>query len=185
MLYVSWVLATTALFVPFVFLPAFALEHGASQVAASALISLLGGMSILGRLGIGVLGDRTGPLRLFKMATFVMAVSYGLWLTSTGYYWLIVFAATLGLGYGVRISLMPGVLIEFFGLQDLGATLGIFFTATGISAVLGPLAAGFIVDHTGNYQWGIAFALAMGTLGSAAIIPLKIDRMQPGGANGK
>jgi MFS family permease len=59
-------------------------------------------------------------------------------------------------------------------VQNLGAILGIFFTASGISAVLGPLLAGFIVDATGSYQWGIAFALAAGTLGFAAVAPLKI-----------
>ncbi len=50
-LYASWVLATNALFVPLVFLPPYASSQGASQVAGSALLSLLGGVSIVGRLG--------------------------------------------------------------------------------------------------------------------------------------
>jgi MFS family permease len=66
------------------------------------------------------------------------------------------------------------VLIELFGVQNLGAILDIFFTASGISAVLGPLSAGFSVDATGSYQWGIAFALAAGTLGFAAVALLRI-----------
>ncbi|MGE3784159.1 MAG: MFS transporter, partial [Alphaproteobacteria bacterium] len=37
LLYLSWVFATSALFVPFVFLPAFARAHGAGEVAAAAL----------------------------------------------------------------------------------------------------------------------------------------------------
>ena len=76
----------------------------------------------------------------------------------------------------LRIALMPAVLIELFSVQNLGAILGIFFTASGISAVLGPLLAGFIVDATGSYQWGIAFALAAGTLGFAAVALLRIPR---------
>jgi MFS family permease len=176
MLYVSWVLATAALFVPFVLLPAFALDHGASQVAASALISVLGGMSVFGRLGLGFLGNRIDTLRLFKVATLVMGMSYALWLATTAAYGgLLVFAAVLGLGYGVRIALMPVVLIELFGLQNLGAVLGVFFTATGISALLGPPLAGFILDCTGSYRWVVAFALAMGLLGFAAVLRLKAD----------
>ncbi|MGH7115366.1 MAG: MFS transporter, partial [Stellaceae bacterium] len=85
LLYVSWVLATTALFVPFVFLPAFAHSHGAGKVAASALLSVLGGTSIMGRLGIGVLGDWIGTRRLFKVAVFVMGASYLLWLSFPSY----------------------------------------------------------------------------------------------------
>jgi MFS family permease len=178
LLYISWVLATAALFVPFVFLPAFALDQGASQVLASALISVLGGMSVMGRLGLGVLGNYIGALSLFKIATFVMGVSYMAWLTATtAYGWLLVFAAVLGLAYGVRIALMPVVLIEIFGLQNIGAVLGVFFTATGFSAVIGPPLAGLIVDCTGSYRWAAAFAFAMGLLGFAAVLRLKADRV--------
>ena len=87
--------------------------------------------------------------------------------------WLVAFAATLGLGYGVRIALTPVVLIEFFGIGNLGAVLGVFFTASSISAVCGPLVAGLIIDQTGSYQWGVAFALAIGVLGFIAVAPLR------------
>lgn len=179
MLYVSWILATAALFVPFVFLPAFALDLGVSQVAAALLISVLGGMSVIGRLGLGLLGDRVGTLRLFKVATLVMGASYVLWLAATDYGWLLVFAAVLGLGYGVRIALMPVILIELFGLQSLGAVLGVFFTATGVSALLGPPLAGFIVDYSGSYRWAAGFALTMGLLGFAAVLRLKAGHVSP------
>jgi hypothetical protein len=41
--------------------------------------------------------------------------------------------------------------------------------------------AGFIVDATGSYQWGIAFALAAGTLGFAAVALLRIPRNEATG----
>ena len=173
MLYASWLCATTALLVPLVFLPAFAREHGVGPVAASALLSLLGGMGILGRVGIGALTKRIGTLWLFKLSVLMMGASYVLWLLFTDYGLLLAFAALLGLGYGLRISLMPVVLIEFFGLGNLGAILGIFFTASGMSALCGPLLAGLIIDYTGSYLWAIVFALAMGCLGFAVIAPLR------------
>lgn len=176
MLYASWLCATTALLVPLVFLPAFARGQGAGPVAASALLSLLGGMGILGRVGIGTLTRRIGTLRLFKISVLMMGASYVLWLLATNYSVLLAFSVVLGLGYGVRIALMPVVLIEFFGLGSLGAILGIFFTASGISALCGPFLAGLIVDYTGSYQWGIVFALAMGALGFGVIAPLRPHR---------
>ena len=172
MLYVSWLFATTALLVPFVFVPSYARNHGANEVAAASLLSVIGGVGTVSRLGIGVLADRMGTVGLFKTAVFVMGASYTIWLVSPAYGWLIVFAAILGLGYGARISLMPAVLIEFFGLQNLGGLLGIFFTTSGFSAVLGPPVAGLIVDYTGSYRWGIGYALAMGLLGFATIARL-------------
>jgi hypothetical protein len=53
LLYVSWICATTALFIPFVFLPVFARQNGATPLAASMLLSLIGIMSVIGRLGFG------------------------------------------------------------------------------------------------------------------------------------
>ncbi len=179
MLYASWVLATTALFVPLVFLPAYAAARGATEVAGAALLSLLGGASVLGRLGVGVLAERVGTARLFKASVLLMAASYLLWLAAPSYAWLAAFAATLGVGYGLRIALMPAVLIELFGVQRLGAVLGAFFTASGIAAALGPPLAGLVVDATGSHEWGIVFALAAGALGFAAVAPLRIRRGDP------
>ena len=142
LLYLSWVLATTALFVPFVFLPAFARDHGASEVAAAALVSAIGGASILGRLVMGPIGDWLGVLSLFKLTVLMMAASYAIWLFSSSYVALVIFAVVLGIAYGSRIAAVPGVLIEYFGLQNVGTVLGVFFTASGLSALLGPLLAG-------------------------------------------
>ncbi len=173
MLYVSWLLATTALYVPFVFLPSFARDHGTSQVASASLLSLIGGVSITGRLGIGFVADRLGTLRLFQGAVLVMGLSYGIWLAFPGYGWLVVFAIILGISYGARISLMPGVLIEFFGVQNLGGMLGCFSPHRVFRRRSGPLLAGLAVDYTGRYRSSIAFALAMGLLGFVAVAPLK------------
>jgi len=138
LLYASWVLASTGLVVSMVFLAPFAEAAGASPIAASALISIIGGVSVLGRSGIGLIARQTDPLRLYKLSVLIMAASYLLWLPFSGYGWLVAFAATLGLGYGVRIALTPVVLIEFCGLENLGAVLGAFFTASCISAACGP-----------------------------------------------
>lgn len=178
LLYVSWVLGTTALFVPFVFLPAFAMEHGASPIAASALLSMFGGVSVLGRAGFGALSRKIGTLTLFQASVFVMGVSYALWLFFTSYGSLIGFAIVLGLAYGLRIALMPAVLIEIFGLRDLGTVLGTFFTATGVSAILGPVLAGFIIDRTGSYRWAIVFALVTGMLAFITVVPLQSGRVR-------
>jgi MFS family permease len=172
LLYLSWVLATSALFVPLIFLPAFARAHGAGEVAAAALISVIGGTSILGRLILGPLGDRIGVVRLFKLMVLVMALSYAIWLLSS-YWWLVVFAVVLGMSYGSRIAAVPAVLIELFGTAHLGTMLGVFFTATGLAAVIGPSLAGFAVELSGGYGGAILFALAAGLLGFAVIVPLR------------
>jgi hypothetical protein len=49
----------------------------------------------------------------------MMAISYAIWLFSSSYVWLSVFAVVLGLNYGSRIAAVPAVLIELFGLDNL------------------------------------------------------------------
>jgi MFS family permease len=131
LLYLSWVLVTSALFVPFVLLPAFARQHGASAVAAASLLSVVGGTSVAGRVVLGLIGDRVAIVPLFKLTVLAMAMSDVLWLVSSSYASLVLFALILGLGYGSRITLAPGVLIEYFGVERLGVVLGMFFTASG------------------------------------------------------
>jgi len=79
----------------------------------------------------------------------------------------------LGLSNGVRIALMPEVLIVYFGVANLGALFGPFFTSSGIAEVLGRLVAALILDHIGHVSWGIAFALLMGWAGFIALLPLR------------
>ncbi len=172
-MYASWALATMALFVPLVFLPAFAIQNGADPVAASWLISVLGGASIAGRIGIGYVDKAVGVVPGFKIAVLAMAASYLLWLAVSSFHWYVIFAALLGLAYGVRIALVAPVVIELFGATRLGAMLGVFFTASGIAGLLGPYVAGAIFDQTGSQEAAILAAVCMGFLGLLAILPLK------------
>jgi predicted MFS family arabinose efflux permease len=171
-IYTSWVFGTIALFVPLVFLPAFAVARGADPLAASWLIAIIGGASVLGRLCIAyVAAGRT--LLLYKGSILAMAVSYVIWLLLPSYGWLVVFAAVLGIAYGVRISLVAPVLIELFGAGRLGRLLGTFFTATGIAGLAAPLAASSAVDYWGSDIAGIAVAITLGALAYALVLPLR------------
>ena len=80
---------------------------------------------------------------------------------------------------GSRIAAVPAVLIEIFGADNLGTTLGAFVTATGIAALLGPTLAGVAIDLSGGYRGGILFALAAGILGFVVIVPLKTKPFEP------
>jgi MFS family permease len=171
-IYMSWVFGTIALFVPLVFLPAFAVARGADPLAASWLISIIGGASVLGRLGIGyAAAGRT--LILYKGSILAMAASYVVWLFLPSYGWLLIFAAVLGIAYGVRIALVAPVLIEVFGPSRLGSLLGTFFTATGIAGLAAPTAANLAVDYWGSDIAGIAVAIALGALAYALVLPLR------------
>ncbi len=173
LLYLNSFLSSLALFVPFVYLPAFAHDHGASEVAAAALVGVIGGASVAGRLGLGALADRAGVIFLLKSCYLVLALSFAIWLAGSSYTILVVFALVLGAGYGGFVALSPAVLAELFGVGRLGTVMGILYTSGGVGSLLGPPLAGMIIDWTGSYRWAIVYSLLGAFASYAVLIPLK------------
>ncbi|NMH96712.1 MFS transporter [Pseudonocardia acidicola] len=177
-LYASTLLASLALFVPFVFLPAFAVEAGVDPVPAATIVGVIGVASVVGRLAIGALADRIGRIRTYQVSYATLAVSFLAWLAaaSVGRAWtlplLLVFAIVLGIGYGGWIALQPTVVAELFGLRGLGGLVGLIYTAGGIGALLGPPLAGLVIDTTGGYRWSVAGAMLCGVGAFLALLPL-------------
>lgn len=172
LLYVSTLLASLALFVPFVLLPPFAESAGVPPVVGAALVGLIGLASVLGRLAIGAIADRFGLVRSYRVCFAVVAASFLIWLVATEYRLLVVFAVVLGIGYGGCIALNPAVLAQMFGVDRLGGLVGLMYTSAGIGTLIGPLAAGFLIDVTGTYRWAIAGCFILATAAAIALLPL-------------
>ena len=176
LLYVSTLLASLALFVPFVLLPPFAENAGVPPVAGAALVGLIGLASVLGRLAIGAIADRFGLVRSYRVCFAVVAASFLIWLVATEYRLLVVFAMVLGIGYGGCIALNPAVLAQMFGVDRLGGLVGLMYTSAGIGTLIGPLAAGFLIDVTGTYRWTIAGCFILATAALLALLPLTVPQ---------
>jgi len=178
LLYLNSFLSSLALFVPFVYLPAFAHDRGTSEVAAAALVGAIGGASVVGRLGLGALADRFSVIFLLKTCYFVLAVSFAIWLVGSSYLVLVAFALVLGAGYGGFVALSPAVIAELFGVRKLGTMMGLLYTSGGVGALLGPPLAGMIVDRTGSYRWAIVYSLIAAFASYVVLLPLK-DEVRP------
>jgi len=172
-LYFSGLSMSLALFVPFVFLVQYAKEQGISSSTAAFLITSLGLGSVLGRLGLGILGLRVGVLPLVVLCFCVQPVAYTIWLLAGGnYILLLAFAALLGVGYGGYVALSPVAAAGIFGLQGLGGVLGVLYTSAGIGALIGPIAAGAVIDATGSYTIAIVASIVVSTLAVGIALPL-------------
>jgi len=172
MLYVTSLLSSVAVFVPFVYLPTFAQLHGASEVRAAALVGFIGAASVTGRLGLGTLADRFEALKLYKISTLTMGLSYTAWAFPGSYTWLVMFTIVMGSAYGGWVVLLPAVVAEMFGVEGLGATLGALYSGSAISAVTGTPLAGFIIDKTGSYLLAAALAGTAAIAGFLIVLPL-------------
>ena len=172
LLYVSSLLSSMGLFVPFVFLPAFARDYGASEVAAATLVGLIGGASVVGRLGLGAFADRMGVVKLYQLCYLVVGLSFALWLLAYSYAVLVIFALVLGVGYGGYVALSPAVIVHLFGTQRLGSVMGALYTSGAAGVMMGPPVAGLIISHSG-YRWAIAFSMVTGLAAWAVVLPLE------------
>jgi MFS family permease len=171
-LYASSVTVSIVIFVPFVYLPSFAHDHGASEFASAALVGIVGASSVAGRMGLGSMADRAGVVRLYQVSFLVLALSYGLWLAAASYPMMVVFAIVMGAGYGGYVALSPAVVAHLFGTQRMGTMLGALYTSGGIGAMVGPPMVGVIIDRTGSYRVAIAAALVVAMGSFALLIPL-------------
>lgn len=168
-LYLSTILVGYGIFIPFVFLVRSAEQRGVDSVAAALLVGLIGGSSVVGRLGLGALADRFGPIRLEIGSFALLALSHLIWFFAGGNYVLLVtYAVTLGVGYGGFIALSPAVVAELFGLEGLGGMIGMQYTAAGVGALTGPPLAGWLIDSSGD-RAAIALAFGMSTVATLVL----------------
>ena len=166
LLYLATALLGIPLFVPFVYLPSYAEERGVDPVLAAGLVGAIGTASVVGRLALGALAAPLGLLRVFQSCFLAVALSFLLWWVAGGSYAvLLAFAVVLGVGYGGYVALAPAVVAERFGVERLGALLGVLYTSAGIGSAVGPPAAGAVID-AGGYEPAIVASLAIGLAAS-------------------
>jgi MFS family permease len=179
-LYGSALLMSLALFVPFVFLAAYAEDRGISTGLAAALVGFIGGASIVGRLALGLIAPRFGLTRVYRSCFAVMSVGFALWLVAGDRYWLlVVFTVVLGVAYGGFIALSPAVAAEAFGPRGLGGLLGALYTSAAIGGLFGPPLAGALIDATGSYAPAIALATALTCGAFVVLLFLPDGRAEP------
>jgi MFS transporter, OFA family, oxalate/formate antiporter len=150
-LYATCLICSFGLFVPFVHLVPYALDHGVPQASAVLLLAVIGIGSTAGRLLLSGLADRMGRrLALLAMITG-MAVALVVWAFSTHLWPLAVFAFAYGVFYGGFVSLVPALVADYFGGRNISSIIGILYTSVAFGTLIGPSAAGFAFDISHSY----------------------------------
>ncbi|HDR9588495.1 TPA: MFS transporter [Burkholderia stabilis] len=150
-LYAACLVCSFGVFVPFVHLVPYALDHGVSPQAAVLLLGAIGVGSTAGRFFLGGLADRFGR-RTSLLAMFAgMAVALVAWAGAGTVATLAAFALVFGVFYGGWVAVLPAVVMDYFGGRNVSAIIGILYTSVAFGTLIGPAAAGFIYDAGGGY----------------------------------
>ncbi len=173
MLCLAGTLSNVGTFIPFVYLPDFAQTRHVSAVAAATLLGIIGGASVIGRLGLGGASDRFSVVALYKLTLLMIGVSYVFWFTPPSYAALVAFSVILGIGYGGSVALAPAVVADLFGVHGLGAMLGVIYGGSAFTSLAWPPLAGLIVDRTGSYGGVALLGGGCALLSWLLVYPLK------------
>jgi MFS family permease len=171
-LYAACLVASFGVFVPFVHLVPYALDHGVEPSLAVLLLGAIGVGSTAGRFCLGSLADRMGrgPALLVMFAG--MALALALWVVSTGFWPLAVFAFVYGVFYGGWVAVLPAVVMDYFGGRNVGGIIGVLYTSVAFGTLIGPSAAGFAFDASGSYTLPILASMAANILAAAILAGL-------------
>lgn len=127
-------------------------DMGLSPPLAAAVLSIIGSVSILGRLVIGTLLDRIGGKRSL-ITCFIILISSLLWLQIAVSPWMLfLFAVVYGFAHGGFFTVMPPLIAELFGIDSLGQLFGIVLFVGTVGGTIGPTVSGLAFDATGSYQ---------------------------------
>lgn len=178
-LYAACLACSFAVFVPFVHLVPYALDHGITEAAAVWLVSAIGVGSTLGRFFLGGVADRVGR-ELSLAAMFVgMALAMALWLVSTAFWPLALFAFLFGTAYGGWVALLPAVVMDYFGGRNVAGIIGLLYTSVSFGTLIGPSAAGFTFDLMHSYTLPIAAGIGFNILAAAVIAATSRPAVRP------
>ena len=118
------------------YLPAVASENGVTESQAALLLSIIGGLDLLCRLSCALIANS----RVVRVSTMIAVSSVLLGVTSqfvrlmTSFEHFVALSVALGLLGGVANAMIPVLVVDFVGLENMGKALGFVMLTCGASA---------------------------------------------------
>ena len=159
-LYAACLSCSFGLFVPFVHLIPYALDHGVGQSSAALLLGAIGVGSTAGRFFLGGLADKWGRDHALVLMFAGMGLSLLIWVCSTQWWSLGLFALVYGVFYGGFVAILPALVMDYFGGRHVSGIIGVLYTSVGFGTLVGPSAAGFAFDVSHSYTLPILVGVA-------------------------
>jgi OFA family oxalate/formate antiporter-like MFS transporter len=140
----------------------YATDIGIDGMHAAGYISLIGVVSIGGRLLMGIISDRIGTHHSLTICSLLLMVSMAWLIFTTGSLKFWVFAIVFGFAYGGQIPLIPIFVCEIFGTKAMASLIGVLLFIGTMGGGLGAWIGGKVHDSTHSYLPAFAAALAAG-----------------------
>ena len=150
------------------------LSHsGISRSTAGFVAAGIPLFSIIGRFGLGWLGDVFSKKYIFAMAFCFLGLGLLAFCFVDLRWAIFAFLLFFSTGAGGGMVMRAAILMEYFGSASFGKLLGIVMGSGAIGGMFGPTLAGWVFDTFGNYLFAW-FALS-GIIILPIILVLRLD----------
>ncbi|XP_033822247.1 monocarboxylate transporter 2-like [Periophthalmus magnuspinnatus] len=144
-------------YAPIVFLSAYAVSQGVDEYYAAYLLSIMGFVDMFIRPGTGLIANskwiRPRVQYFFSFAMVFNGICHLLCPLITSYPLLVVYAVFFGVGFGMVFALIFECLMDLMGNQRFPSAVGLVTIIECVPMLLGPPAAGLLVDIYGDYKY--------------------------------
>jgi len=153
-------------------LPIHGMDLGMSAAGAAALLSVVGGASVAGRLAVGRLADVIGGRRAFALCFVVLIAGLG-GLTGLTVPWaLFMTVAVYGFSHGALFVVVSPTVAEYFGMRAHGAIFGTVLFSGTLGGSVGPILTGMVFDRSGSYVPAFLTLTGMSVLALLLVLSL-------------
>ncbi len=152
-------------------------DVGHSQTRASLIISIISGMTVAGKIGIGSIADRWGIRQAVALTSAMIFVGILILMRAEILVVAGVFALIYGFAIGAPLLINPALTAECMGLKHFGAIFGILSLLNTVGVAAGAFISGRIHDLTGSYM--SAFTLFVILIALAGVCGYMAPRSQP------
>jgi MFS family permease len=149
-------------------------DRGITAADAALCASVLGGVSVLGRIIAGWLLDRFFGAHVALAVNLITALGIFLLARANNFPAGCLAAALIGIGAGGEAAITPYLLTRYFGLRGFSTLYGLTWTFYAAAGAIGPVILGRAFDATGSYSSLLVLLAAM--LGLAAATNLLLPR---------
>lgn len=116
-------------------------EYGATLIAVSSLCNGAG------RLLWGLLSDRLGRVRVFRILLASQMVVFGILMTERDPWIFSILVCYILLCFGGGFATMPSFVVDVFGAKRMSVIYGAILTAWAAAGIFGPLYVGHLKDQ--------------------------------------
>ena len=139
-------------------------DIGHADATASLIISIIAGLTVVGKLGMGFIADRWGIRRAIALAFSIIVIGILLLIGAKTFPVACIFAVVYGFAIGAPLIINPALTAQCMGLRHFGTLFGILTLLSAIGVAVGPVLSGVIYDSMKTYIPAFVLFIALAVI---------------------